>query len=109
MNCPACETALHRLTFQGLELDECRRCRGVWFDHQEIGQLLTLQRIPRRFLETAEQRTPLKRVEEGRRVCPRCEVGLELAEVEGVRLDTCPECRGFFADAGEIRRLFDAL
>lgn len=106
MKCPACRTDLHRLRLKDLEIDECRACRGVWFDEGEEGKLFSLRRVPARFLQGDPPGLP--QVEEGQRLCPRCEVELSTVNVDGVTLDRCSGCKGFFADFGEIRELLEA-
>lgn len=40
MNCPVCRSELQALERQGIEIDVCSRCRGVWFDRGELDKLL---------------------------------------------------------------------
>ena len=40
MNCPNCNTTLLISDRQGIEIDYCPRCRGVWFDHGELDKLI---------------------------------------------------------------------
>jgi Zn-finger nucleic acid-binding protein len=42
-------------------------------------------------------------------VCPRCHAALFLLRYEGVEVDHCPACRGFWLDAGEIEELAGAV
>ncbi len=37
--CARCETPMDRLDFDGLELDRCSVCWGVWFDSGELEEL----------------------------------------------------------------------
>lgn len=39
--CPMCDQTMARRTVGGLTLDVCNRCRGVWFDHAELGAIWT--------------------------------------------------------------------
>jgi acetyl-CoA carboxylase beta subunit len=58
----------------------------------------------RRALETEEQR---RRVREAHWMkCPKCGHDLKTEVLEGVDVDRCTYCEGFFLDAGEIERLF---
>ena len=34
--CPACERGMRKVTFHGVEIDECPFCAGQWFDAGEI-------------------------------------------------------------------------
>lgn len=40
MNCPVCGTALMATDRQGIEIDHCPRCRGVWLDRGELDKLI---------------------------------------------------------------------
>ena len=42
IDCPACAEPLTVEVHEGLRLDLCRRCRGVWFDHAELHALWRL-------------------------------------------------------------------
>jgi len=39
MKCPACDTVLHITERQGIEIDYCPQCRGVWLDRGELDKL----------------------------------------------------------------------
>jgi Zn-finger nucleic acid-binding protein len=41
--CPPCQHPMERATRDGLTLDVCRRCKGVWFDHHELSAIWTLE------------------------------------------------------------------
>ncbi|MEK6612082.1 MAG: zf-TFIIB domain-containing protein [Gemmatimonadota bacterium] len=40
--CPTCDEVMTRRAHQGLTLDVCQRCRGIWFDHHELAALWRL-------------------------------------------------------------------
>jgi Zn-finger nucleic acid-binding protein len=42
IDCPVCERAMEAETHEGLRLDTCRNCRGVWFDHVELAAIWSL-------------------------------------------------------------------
>lgn len=43
MKCPACpETTLLMMDRQGVEIDYCPNCRGVWLDRGELDKLIQL-------------------------------------------------------------------
>ena len=39
MRCPRCDGALKESTFQGLSINTCEKCGGVWLDSGELEQL----------------------------------------------------------------------
>ncbi len=40
MNCPACQVQLVMSDRQGVEIDYCPQCRGVWLDRGELDKLI---------------------------------------------------------------------
>jgi Zn-finger nucleic acid-binding protein len=36
IDCPVCQRRMEPQTHEGLRLDVCRSCKGVWFDHVEL-------------------------------------------------------------------------
>ena len=40
MKCPRCETALSISDRQGIEIDFCPQCRGVWLDRGELDKIV---------------------------------------------------------------------
>ena len=40
MNCPACNVVLTMTERQGVEIDYCPQCRGVWLDRGELDKII---------------------------------------------------------------------
>jgi Zn-finger nucleic acid-binding protein len=40
MDCPACNVALVMSDRQGIEIDYCPKCRGVWLDRGELDKII---------------------------------------------------------------------
>ncbi len=40
MDCPQCKTALVMADRQGVEIDHCPNCRGVWLDRGELDKIV---------------------------------------------------------------------
>ena len=40
MNCPVCKTDLKIADRQGIEVDYCPQCRGVWLDRGELDKII---------------------------------------------------------------------
>lgn len=39
MNCPRCDGTLKTNNFEGVDIDTCEKCGGVWLDSGELEQL----------------------------------------------------------------------
>jgi uncharacterized protein len=53
MNCPVCNVALTMTDRQGVEIDYCPKCRGVWLDRGELDKI-----IERAAMESTTTRDP---------------------------------------------------
>ena len=40
MNCPTCKVELKMADRQGVEIDYCPQCRGVWLDRGELDKII---------------------------------------------------------------------
>ena len=40
MNCPLCDVDLQMTERQGIEIDYCPKCRGVWLDRGELDKII---------------------------------------------------------------------
>lgn len=109
MKCPACFNELTEIQVGSVQVDVCQGgCGGVWFDSFE------LQKVDERS-EMGEPLLHLKRdpsvvVDHSRkRSCPRCsDIKLRrhfFSPKRRVEVDECPNCGGYWLDAGELDRI----
>ena len=109
MNCPKCQTAtLAEFKIEGVAVDRCSHCDGIWIDAQELSQLLAEDaKVVRALRRGAE--SELADIKKGR--CPRD--AAELVRIysaidRSVTLDACADCHGIWLDGGEFEKLFAA-
>lgn len=107
--CPACSRKMDPLLVSNIEIDECRACYGLWFDHKELGQILASGKIPSRLLSKKTVPSSVRLRPEGTRPCPRCSKVLDTSVIEGVTVDLCHDCKGLFLDSGELNQFLDPL
>lgn len=43
LDCPVCQHPMRAVPHDGLRLDACTRCKGVWFDHHELAAIWKLE------------------------------------------------------------------
>ena len=48
MNCPTCNVVLQMTERQGVEIDYCPKCRGVWLDRGELDRIIERAVLGRR-------------------------------------------------------------
>ena len=103
MNCPKCDAAMDTVEYQGIEVDRCRNCQGIWFDMLEAEHLKEIEGS-----ESIDIGDPDvgKGFDEIDRVdCPKCrEPMLRMVDRTQPHIwyESCPVCHGMFFDAGEF-------
>ena len=63
MNCPVCATELRMTERQGVEIDYCPKCRGVWLDRGELDKIIERSGAEIDTEERAEYRPPSREYE----------------------------------------------
>lgn len=59
MQCPVCpSTNLVMSERQGIEIDYCPTCRGIWLDRGELDKIIDRSRSQNSFSEPVEKETP---------------------------------------------------
>jgi Zn-finger nucleic acid-binding protein len=102
--CPNCKEPMIVLDWQGVEIDMCPSCGGVWLDLGEL-ELICEQAgaDPGPLAEALEK---AGQGEATKRQCPRCSKKLRAisaGEQKRVELDRCPRGHGIWFDRGEMQ------
>ena len=100
--CPKCKekTLSYFNTSEGVVVDFCEKCSGIWFDKNELAHYIELSMdIPEiTQMKKSARKTDLK--------CPRCEGTLEelpFSTKTNILVDRCEKCGGIFFDSGELK------
>jgi len=106
-----CNKDLKTITYENQRVDVCRSCGGVWFDKEEllnvVDGLLSKNLIETESIKEAygKRAVASEDIDKFRRYCPRCKVELEVFNYSydsNVFLDRCPICLGVWADRKEL-------
>ncbi|MEO5802330.1 MAG: zf-TFIIB domain-containing protein [Verrucomicrobiota bacterium] len=102
MLCPVEKSTLQSHREGAAQIFICDLCHGLWFSREQLAN----------FLKTAQgaqiSRTKTVVTAEAvhlsdKRLCPCCENrGLTARIVDGVEIDSCPQCHGIWLDVGEL-------
>jgi uncharacterized protein len=110
--CPKCLGEMETKSIGPVEVDECRQCKGVWFDKDELRQAKDFMDSDLHWMDFevwkhADQfkggASPL--------VCVACEkpmVSVNYGET-AVLIDYCPSCRGIWLEDQEFKKIIDSL
>lgn len=109
MNCPACGNELTQITVDKFKADVCRGgCGGIWFDWFELKKVDEPDEIAGEILLNIEREDGARSRAQAdeKRYCPRCDGMPMQRHFFGVKrkvtVDECPQCAGFWLDAGEL-------
>lgn len=108
--CPDCQQPLVAFELEGIEIDRCVDCGGVWLDAGELE--LIADRAGTKPGELTQALHEAKGKRNGKRRCPRCRRKLRVIHVgsdPGVELDRCPWGDGLWLDQGEMQELISAF
>jgi Zn-finger nucleic acid-binding protein len=101
MICPKCreDTLADFGMMEGVEIDFCSGCKGIWFDAGELAFYVEVE---------ADVPGMAKALASGKPAgcnCPSCSTELVEAHYvsgEPLLIDICPSCKGVFLDSGEL-------
>lgn len=102
LQCPKCRHGMEEATYQGLTVDRCSDCHGIWFDSGEAEALRN--RWMAEFLDIGDPEVGRKWNKVGDIDCPRCGDRMEQTNDPSqihIWYEICAQ-HGIFMDAGEF-------
>ena len=112
MDCIKCKKPMKKAKLEGVLVDKCDTCRGVWLDG---GELEMLQRDYSKTDQELKKEAINELMDEKMRLitteglCPKCQgQSINTYMRSGVELDQCPACKGIFFDYGELDKIMKA-
>jgi Zn-finger nucleic acid-binding protein len=109
-SCPDCALELESKVVQGVHLDTCRKCAGIFFDDGEIATVKRQSPIALSELDSLiepEEAGDAFRHEKVR-LCPACSTTMTAYRYmysSPVVLDACENCGGIWVENGELRMM----
>ena len=105
MECPKCSGTLQPEIHEGVQIDRCEACKGIWFD---MGEREELAKVPGSESIDREATRRVALDNKARVLCPRDKQQMTRMVHPAkptVWFESCPNCHGVFLDAGEFRAL----
>jgi Zn-finger nucleic acid-binding protein len=106
MRCPKCRADMEQIEYEGVEVDRCTICAGIWFDHGEVEQLQDKKAAAA--IDTGDKEVGKEQNTIDNYRCPRCSGAMIKMVDSGQRhiwYEKCSQCHGSFFDAGEFKDL----
>jgi len=112
MKCPTCAVDLEVRLAGPVEVDECPKCGGAWFEDDEIRQAKDAWDMDLNWMdfELWKEWDSLD-VKTKELACPSCNRGLVAVHYAdtGIEVDCCPSCKALWLEDGEFASILDAL
>ncbi len=114
MNCSACKNTMSEVVVDGVTIDRCEKCGGVWLDEGEAKDLVKQDPTPQDEMMLVKLRllreweTAAVDPKEVDRTCPRCDKRMLRANyknIPGLHVEKCPGDCGMFLDKGELEKV----
>ena len=104
MQCPKCKHFMKTIQYEGVSIERCTRCYGMWFDHYEVEDLKQISGSE--VIDIGDVELGSEQNKNMHALCPKCQT-IMLSETDEkqkhIRFERCPDCQGVYFDAGEYR------
>ena len=106
MKCPNCSNDLTSEEYKGIQVNNCSKCGGMWFDGKEVDQLEDTV-----FSQDDFKNSMITNVRESEKTCPKCEKKLRTFNYrwENLELEYCAKGDGFWVDKNEEKRITEIM
>lgn len=103
MKCPKCNHDMEKVCYEKIEIDRCRKCKGIWFDmleHEDLKKISGSESI-----DTGSAELGKKHDKQNGIVCPACNqplINMVVSAQPHISYEACTICYGVYFDAGEF-------
>jgi Zn-finger nucleic acid-binding protein/predicted MFS family arabinose efflux permease len=110
MRCPKCRADMQQIDYDGIEVDRCTICNGIWFDAGEID--LLRNEAAAAAIDTGDASVGKQSDALDSYQCPRCNGEMKKVvdpKQSHVCYEVCNSCDGTYLDAGELSEFFKGV
>lgn len=103
MQCPKCAATMEMVSYEGIEIDRCTSCQGIWFDmleHEDLKNISGSEAIDVGPPDLGREQNSKHRIS-----CPVCKeplIRMVVGAQPHISYEACTVCYGVYFDAGEF-------
>lgn len=104
MDCPKCDSVMEEITFNGIVVDRCTQCKGLWFSGVDYKDLQKMKGSD--VIDTGSAAVGHMNDTMGEVPCPVCEDVMDRVAdrfQRHIHYEVCRKGHGAYFDAGEFR------
>jgi Zn-finger nucleic acid-binding protein len=112
MDCPRCKEPMTTRKLGDVEVDECLKCKGLWFDRDELRQAKDEVDHDLAWMDfDIWTHKDQFHIAPKTTKCPRCDMPMPAVNYgdTGVEICVCPNCRGAWLDGGQFEKIVTCL
>lgn len=112
MKCPCCDVEMKSKMLEDVEINECDKCKGIWFEDDELRKAKDSADSDLNWMDFEIWKHKDKFNARARKLaCPQCNQSLVTIDYadKGVEIDYCPKCKGTWLDKSEFKKVIEAL
>ena len=110
--CPTCKIELTQKVIGEIEVDECEKCKGIWFDAGELRLVKDIVDSDLNWMdfEVWKHQDDFKSKKSNIN-CPVCNTETKIINYgsTSIEIDYCPSCKGIWLGEDEFEKVIDAL
>ena len=110
--CPKCKIELKPKVIGETTVDECSKCKGLWFDKDELRKVKDFTDSDLNWLDFEIWKHEDKFIQKKTSlICPNCNTNTKSINYgdTSIEIDFCPTCKGIWLDKGEFNKIITAL
>ena len=112
MNCPKCSIKLDKKSIQGVQVDECSKCEGIWCDNNELRQIKDKTDSDLNWMDFDIWKHPEKfKAKSPRHDCPGCSTPMDVLDYDNtnVEVEYCSQCKSIWLDKNDLENIIASL
>lgn len=112
MDCPKCEESMNVRNIKKVEINECSKCNGIWFDQDELRRAKDQTEPDLNWMDFEIWKQADHFIFSAKALkCPKCQIDMVAIDYgdTGVEIDYCPQCQGTWLDEGEFEKIIGSL
>ena len=113
MNCPDCQSELKVANLKGINIHECLKCKGKWFERNELIQAKDKADEGLRWLDFDPFGKDAEKLSIGSdgKQCPQCAKKMQSLTFSQSKIivDKCQSCEGVWLSHGELAKIIRYL
>jgi len=112
MYCPKCKIEMHKKNIQRIEVEECEKCEGMWFENDELRRVKDKVDSDLNWMDFEIWKHQEKfKAKKKRYDCPNCNHPMNILDYDNtkVEIDYCTNCKSIWLDKNELQKIIESL